>query len=121
MILHDSGNILNRKAVLNPLLRLTHTLSGAAEAGLCPSPKGRNLRKGEEEEDKGKVRGRGRRRRVTEMTADRERTVRGSGGRGFEAGQTASETEDGKRDIRTFIKSQTRENPSFNTLLSLVS
>lgn len=33
------------------------------------------------------------------MTADRERTARGSGGRGLEAGQTVSDREDVGRDI----------------------
>lgn len=49
---------------------------------------------GKEKEDRGKVRGTGRRQLMTEMTADRERTGRGSGGRGLEAGQTVSDSED---------------------------
>lgn len=37
---------------------------------------------------------------MTEMTADRERTVGGSGGGGLEAGQTVSDSEDVRRRER---------------------
>lgn len=46
--------------------------------------------KGKERDDRGKVRGTGRRQPMTEMTEDRERTGRGGGGRGLEAGHTGS-------------------------------
>lgn len=52
--------------------------------------------KGKERDDRGKVGGTGRRQLMTEMTGDRERTGRGGGGRGLEAGHTGSDSKDVK-------------------------
>lgn len=52
--------------------------------------------KGKERDDRGKVRGTGRRQLMTEMTEDSERTGRGGGGRGLEAGHTGSDRKDVK-------------------------
>lgn len=52
--------------------------------------------KGKERHDGGKVRGTDRRQLMTEMTEDRERTGRGGGGSGLEAGHTGS----GGKDVK---------------------